>query len=141
MLIKIKKLDPNAIIPSYAKMGDAGMDLTALSLTVDPNGFYTEYGTGLAIEIPEGYAGFIFPRSSASKTSQIQANCVGVIDSGYRGEIKVRLKELGNPRKLYQIGDRIAQIIIMPVPNVIFEEVDELNTTDRGEGGFGSTGN
>jgi len=141
MLIKIKKLDPNAIIPSYAKMDDAGMDLTALSLTVDPNGFYTEYGTGLAIEIPEGYAGFIFPRSSASKTSQIQANCVGVIDSGYRGEIKVRLKELGNPRKLYQIGDRIAQIIIMPVPNVIFEEVDELNTTDRGEGGFGSTGN
>ena len=141
MLIKIKKLDPNAIIPSYAKMGDAGMDLTALSLTVDPNGFYTEYGTGLAIEIPEGYAGFIFPRSSASKTSQIQANCVGVIDSGYRGEIKVRLKELGNPRKLYQIGDRISQIIIMPVPNVIFEEVDELNTTDRGEGGFGSTGN
>jgi dUTP pyrophosphatase len=141
MLIKIKKLDPNAIIPSYAKMGDAGMDLTALSLTVDPNGFYTEYGTGLAIEIPDGYAGFIFPRSSASKTSQIQANCVGVIDSGYRGEIKVRLKELGNPRKLYQIGDRIAQIIIMPVPNVIFEEVDELNTTDRGEGGFGSTGN
>jgi len=141
MFIKIKKLDPNAIIPSYAKVGDAGMDLTALSFSTDPNGFYTEYGTGLAIEIPEGYAGFIFPRSSASKTSQIQANCVGVIDSGYRGEIKVRLKELGNPQKLYQVGDRIAQIIIMPVPNVIFEEVDELNSTERGEGGFGSTGN
>lgn len=141
MFIKIKKLDPNAIIPSYAKSGDAGMDLTALSLVTDPNGFYTEYGTGLAIEIPDGYAGFIFPRSSASKTSQIQANCVGVIDSGYRGEIKVRLKELGNPKKLYQVGDRIAQIIIMPVPNVIFEEVDELNSTERGEGGFGSTGN
>lgn len=141
MFIKIKKLDPNAIIPSYAKAGDAGMDLTALSLSIDPNGFYTEYGTGLAIEIPDGYAGFIFPRSSASKTSQIQANCVGVIDSGYRGEIKVRLKELGNPKKLYEIGDRIAQIIIMPVPNVIFVEVDELNSTERGEGGFGSTGN
>jgi len=141
MFIKIKKLDPKAIIPSYAKSGDAGMDLTALSLVADPNGFYTEYGTGLAIEIPDGYAGFIFPRSSASKTSQIQANCVGVIDSGYRGEIKVRLKELGNPKKLYEIGDRIAQIIIMPVPNVKFEEVDELNSTERGEGGFGSTGN
>ena len=141
MIVKIKKLALNAIIPSYAKEGDAGMDLTAITIENDPNGFFTEYGTGLAMEIPEGHAGFIFPRSSASKTSQIQANCVGVIDSGYRGEIKVRLKEFGNPRKLYQVGDRIAQIIILPVPNVIFEEVDELNTTVRGEGGFGSTGN
>lgn len=141
MFVKIKKLSTDAIIPSYAKEGDAGMDLTAITIENDPNGFFTEYGTGLAMEIPEGHAGFIFPRSSASKTSQIQANCVGVIDSGYRGEIKVRLKEFGNPRKLYQVGDRIAQIIILPVPNVIFEEVNELNTTVRGEGGFGSTGN
>ena len=141
MFVKIKKLSTDAIIPSYAKEGDAGMDLTAITIDNDPNGFYTEYGTGLAMEIPEGHAGFIFPRSSASKTSQIQANCVGVIDSGYRGEIKVRLKEFGNPRKLYQVGDRIAQIIILPVPNVIFEEVNELNTTVRGDGGFGSTGN
>jgi len=140
MFIKIKKLDPNAIIPSYAKDGDAGMDLTALTLTVDPNGFYTEYGTGLAIEIPEGHAGFIFPRSSASKTSQIQANCVGVIDSGYRGEIKVRLKDIGGTQNTYQIGDRIAQIIIMSVPQIMFEETDKLSDTVRGDGGFGSTG-
>lgn len=140
MIVKIKKLALNAIIPSYAKEGDAGMDLTAISVESDPNGFYTEYGTGLAMEIPEGYAGLIFPRSSASKTSQIQANCVGVIDSGYRGEIKVRLKELGNPSKLYQVGDRIAQIIIMPVPQIIFQETDQLSDTVRGDGGFGSTG-
>lgn len=140
MIIKIKKLDTNSIIPTYAKAGDAGMDLTAISVEKDSNGFYIEYGTGLAMEIPTGYAGFIFPRSSASKTSQIQANCVGVIDSGYRGEIKVRLKEFGNPSKLYEVGDRIAQIIILPVPQITFEEVQELGTTERGDGGFGSTG-
>lgn len=140
MFVKIKKLNSDAKIPTYAKHGDAGMDLTAISIENDVNGFYTEYGTGLSMEIPEGYAGFIFPRSSASKTSQIQANCVGVIDSGYRGEIKVRLKDLGNPRKLYDVGDRIAQIIILPVPKITFTESDELTQTERGEGGFGSTG-
>jgi dUTP pyrophosphatase len=140
MFVKIKKLNSSAIIPKYAKDGDAGMDLTAISLEVDPKGFYTEYGTGLAMEIPKGHAGFIFPRSSASKTSQIQANCVGVIDSGYRGEIKVRLKELGNPKQLYEVGDRVAQIIILPVPNITFIESDELDQTERGDGGFGSTG-
>lgn len=139
MFVKIKKLNPKAIIPSYAKEGDAGMDLTAITIEYGPNGLYTEYGTGLALELPEGFAGFVFPRSSASKTSQIQANCVGVIDSGYRGEIKVRLKSLSN-QKLYEIGDRIAQIIIMPVPKISFIESDELNKTERGEGGFGSTG-
>lgn len=141
MFVKIKKLNPDATIPSYAKHGDAGMDLTAISMTPDPNGFYMEYGTGLAIEIPEGHAGFIFPRSSASNTSQIQANCVGVIDSGYRGEIKIRLKEFGNPQKLYQVGDRVAQIIIMSVPQILLIESDELSDTTRGDGGFGSTGN
>lgn len=140
MFIKIKKLDPNAIIPSYAKIGDAGMDLTAISINQDPDGFFTEYGTGLAIEIPEGHAGFIFPRSSASKTSQIQANCVGVIDSGYRGELKIRLKNLGGPEKLYVVGDRVAQIIILSVPQIMFEETDQLSDSDRGTGGFGSTG-
>ena len=140
MFVKIKKLNNEAIIPNYAKEGDAGMDLTATSIEYGPNGLYIEYGTGLAMEIPVGHAGFVFPRSSASKTSQIQANCVGVIDSGYRGEIKVRLKEMGSPRHLYQVGDRIAQIIILPVPNITFIESDELTETDRGNGGFGSTG-
>jgi dUTP pyrophosphatase len=141
MLVKIKKLNPDATIPSYAKIGDAGMDLTAISVNYGPDGLYTEYGTGLALEIPSGHAGFIFPRSSASKTSQIQANCVGVIDSGYRGEIKIRLKDIGDQEFTYQVGDRVAQLIIMPVPDVKFEEVDELGVTDRGDGGFGSTGN
>ena len=140
MIVKIKKLRQDAVIPSYAKDGDAGMDLTAISSDVDAKGFYTEYGTGLAMEIPKGYAGFIFPRSSASKTSQIQANCVGVIDSGYRGELKVRLKDIGNTKQKYELGDRIAQIIILPVPNVVFVESEELDQTERGDGGFGSTG-
>ena len=143
--IKIKKLTPEAVIPKYAKIGDAGMDLTAISKTVDPKYYFFEYGTGLAIEIPEGHVGLIFPRSSATKTSMIQGNCVGVIDSNYRGELKVRLKELGGSlfnfdKKQYEIGERVAQLIIMPLPQVEFEEVEELTETERGDGGFGSTG-
>ena len=141
MKVKIKKLHPAAQIPAYAKPGDAGMDLT----TIDhPNKkeTYIEYDTGLSMEIPEGYVGLLFPRSSVSKTDLILANSVGVVDSGYRGPIKLRFKEV--PRKKfieYEKGDRVGQIIIMPVPNFEFEEVDELSDTARGDGGFGSTGN
>ena len=98
MKVKIKKLHPDAVIPSYAKPGDAGMDLTAISKRVetgsDENGEYIEYGTGLAIEIPEGHVGLVFPRSSVSKKDLFLANAVGVIDSGYRGEVKLRFKLL-----------------------------------------------
>jgi len=152
MNIKIKKLDPTAIIPKYAKQGDAGMDLTSVSMTVKYNeecdGFtgksekYIEYDTGLAMEIPEGYVGLLFPRSSVSKTDLLLANCVGVVDSGYRGPVKLRFRKsvcTTNPT-MYEPGDRVGQIIIMPVPNFQFEEVDELSDTSRGEGGFGSTG-
>ena len=92
MKIKIKKLHPEAIIPSYATQGDAGMDMTAITAQIDKSGLFIEYGTGLAVEIPEGYVGLLFPRSSLSKTSLVLANHVGVIDSGYRGEIKFRIK-------------------------------------------------
>ncbi len=149
MKVKIKKLIPEAIIPSYAKLGDAGMDLTATSgpydlLTDDEEGSWgLEYKTGLAIAIPEGYVGLIFPRSSISKKDLLLANSVGVIDSEYRGEIKCRFKITGTyivEESFYKAGDKIAQLIIVPFPTIELEESDELSETERGEGGFGHTG-
>ena len=139
MKIKIKKLHNDAVIPTYAKDGDAGMDLTSVERNTAET--YVEYDTGLSMEIPEGYVGFLFPRSSVSKTNLVLANCVGVVDSGYRGPVKLRFKELNGPiGGRYKIGDRVGQIIIMPVPTFEFEEVKELSNTSRGDGGFGSTG-
>lgn len=137
--LKIKKLDDRASIPSYAKKGDAGIDLVAT--TTMSNGYFVEYGTDLAIELPKGYVGYIFPRSSISNTDHYLRNSVGVIDSGYRGEIKVRMSIPALGAKNYKNGDKIAQLIIMKLPWVDIEEVDELSETDRGEGAFGSTGN
>ena len=159
MLVNIKKLLPEAVIPTYAKPGDAGMDLIATSINND-NDDYIEYGTGLAIEIPDGYVGLIFPRSSNSKKDLLLCNSVGVIDSGYRGEIKLRYKRIINPslEKLnieksiftppslyltidhYEVGDKVGQIMILPLPFVEFVEANELSKTERGDGGFGSTG-
>ena len=141
MKINIKKLHEEAIIPTYAKPGDAGMDLTAVSMEWDDNGNII-YHTGLAMEIPEGYVGLIFPRSSNAKKDLYLTNHVGVIDSGYRGEIifKFRRTVSFNPA-VYYPGDRIGQIIILPYPQITFNEVEELSTTERGAGGFGSSGN
>lgn len=138
MNLKIKRLSEKAVLPKYAKEGDAGMDLVATSLIRTQQ--YFEYGTDLAVEISEGYVGYIFPRSSISKTDHFLRNSVGVIDSGYRGEIKLRMSipELGS--KEYALGDKVGQLIIMKLPWVDIEEVEELSDTDRGEGGFGSTG-
>jgi dUTP pyrophosphatase len=141
MQVKIKKLHNNAVIPKYAKAGDAGMDLVATEVT-DSYGFSVTYGTGLAMEIPEGFVGLVFPRSSIRKYDISLTNCVGVIDSGYRGEIQATFrKEAGIPSKRYEVGDKIAQMIIIPYPTIQFIETDELSNTERGEGGFGSTGN
>ena len=139
MKVKVMKLDAGAKIPKYAKAGDAGMDLYAVSQKFDDHGNYV-FGTGLAMEIPEGYVGLIFPRSSISKTSHSLRNAVGVIDSGYRGEIMMKydINTLNSP--VYEVGDRIAQIIILPYPEIEFEEAWELSKTNRGKGGFGSTG-
>ena len=147
MKVKIKKLNEGAIVPSYSKQGDAGMDLTAISISKDNVGNIT-YHTGLAVEIPEGYVGLLFPRSSISKKQQFLTNSVGVIDSGYRGEIMAKFKpvmgtydtilELFESNE-YQIKDRIVQMIIMPYPKIEFEEVEELSSSERGNGGFGST--
>ena len=141
MQVNIKKLHDNAVIPVYSKPGDAGMDLTAISISKDDHGNIT-YGTGLAIEIPEGYVGYIFPRSSNSKTDLYLTNHVGVIDSGYRGEIMFKFRPVPSliNAKIYQVGDRVGQLIIMPIPTITFFEVQELSNSERGEGGFGSTG-
>lgn len=144
MVVKIKKLVENAVIPKYSKPGDAGLDLTAVSVSFEKN--YVSYKTGLAVEIPEGFVGLLFPRSSNSKMDLILTNSVGVIDSGYRGEIELRYKLVGNgvtPSIVgtYNIGDRVGQLIIIPYPNIEFEEVTELSTTERNTGGYGSTGN
>lgn len=141
MTIRIKKLHNKAVIPVYAKPGDAGLDLTATSIVNDENGNVV-YGTGLAIEIPHGYVGLLFPRSSNSKTDLYLTNHVGVVDSGYRGEImfKYRPLEALDDAKIYSIGERVGQIMIIPYPTVTFEEVDELSTTERGGDGYGSTG-
>lgn len=138
MKVKIKKLDERATIPSYAKNGDAGMDLRAIRFQRDSDGNYVYY-TGLAFEIPEGYVGLLFPRSSISKTSHFLRNSVGVVDSGYRGEIMFKFG-YGSNVKTYMVGERVGQLIIMPHPSIEFEEVDSLSDTERGEDGFGSTG-
>jgi dUTP pyrophosphatase len=141
MIVKIKKLHENAVIPAYAKPGDAGLDLTATSVVTDEYGNVV-YGTGLAIEIPFGYAGLLFPRSSNSKTDLYLTNHVGVVDSGYRGEIMFKYRPLDGilNSKIYQVGERVGQIVILPYPAVSFEEVEQLSDTERGEGGYGSTG-
>jgi len=141
MQLKVKKLHADVIVPSYAKAGDAGLDLTAVSKElVDKDDYgYHQYGTGLAFEIPEGFVGLVFPRSSISKTGHILANAVGVIDSGYRGEVCLRFKTIPESQE-YEVGDKIGQLIVMPYPTIELEEVEELSNTDRGEGGFGSTG-
>jgi dUTP pyrophosphatase len=134
--IKIKKLVPEAVIPAYTKVGDAGMDVYAIS-KYETNKF-VEYGTGLAFEVPEGYVLLVFARSSVSNTNLILANSVGVLDSGYRGELKLRFRKIGTED--YQLGERVGQIIVLPYPQVNFEEVTELSNTERGVGGFGSSG-
>jgi len=137
MKVKIKKLHPDAVIPKYAKEGDAGMDLTAVDVIAD--GGTLTYKTGLAVEIPRWHVGLLFPRSSVYKTGQTLTNCVGVIDSGYRGEIMMKFT-LSPYQREYDIGDRVGQLVIMPYPKVEFEEVDKLTPTERGSGGYGSTG-
>ena len=169
MNVRIKKLHKDAVIPTYAHDTDCGMDLTAVSKTFDEYGNVV-YGFGLAFEIPEGYAGFIFPRSSNHKSRMLMTNSVGVIDAGFRGEVTAKFAQrtsFGIPEKFlprikylltgkmgmcklssydaanlnnYKIGDRVAQMVILPYPKIEFVEVDELSDTERGTGGYGSTG-
>lgn len=152
MQVKIKKLHQNAVIPKYSKAGDAGMDLTAVSKEYDKDGNIC-YDTGLAFEIPENYVGLLFPRSSLSKKDLSLANHVGVVDSGYRGSVVFKFKptlrksawnngvyEVDDVCE-YSVGERIGQIIILPYPKITYVEVGELSITERGDTGFGSSGN
>ena len=163
--MKVKTKIINKEIPTaplqYAKNGDAGIDLTATSKNYDEHGNAC-YGTNRGFEIPDGYVGLLFPRSSNSKTNLVLSNSVGVIDSGYRGEVMFKFKTTirtvtnlfdvarnGNDENLnvlngfgnsYEIGDRIGQLIILPYPTIEFEESEELSETERGSGSYGSTG-
>lgn len=137
--VKIRKLNSNAVIPTYSKDGDAGMDLVATEIISETTEQIT-YGTGISMEIPKGYVGLVFPRSSIRKYELELTNSVGVIDSGYRGEIQATFNKVHHKLNNYNVGDRIAQIMIIPYPQVSFIEVEELSTSERGSGGFGSTG-
>ena len=145
MKVKIKKLHSDAIIPKYAKDGDAGMDLYAVevkhhfdAVTGDLTKVIVD--SGLAFEIPKGFVGLVFPRSSIQSTGLRLTNCVGVIDSGYRGPVKAVFDIKDPSLAYYEKGDRFAQMMIIPHPYIEFQEVKELSSTERGEGGFGSTG-
>ena len=175
MNVKIKRVHADAIVPTYAKPGDAGMDLTCVKIIYNAEDGCITYDTGIQMEIPEGHVGLLFPRSSLSKKDLILSNHVGVIDSGYRGNIMFKFKvdhdywcastdtqvfeeyldaglfgfyetkeheHFGHivESSCYAIGERIGQILIMPYPTITFEEVNELSSTERGAGGYGSTG-
>lgn len=138
MKVKIKKLVENAVVPRYAKSGDAGLDLTATGVEIKGDNII--YGCGLAIEIPKGYVGLLFPRSSNADKDLLLTNSVGVIDSGYRSEITAVFKKTKYFAEAYKVGERFAQLVIMSYPQIELEEAEELSKTERGAGGYGSTG-
>lgn len=144
MKVRFKKLVPEAVEPRKAHGSDAGFDFVAVSRELDEDGAIV-YGTGIAVEIPRGYVGLVFPRSSVAKMDVVLSNCVGVIDSGYRGEVLAKFKFVDPLIKhdvyhWYGVGDRIFQLVVVKLPDVELEEAEELSESDRGEGGYGSTG-
>ena len=140
MKIKFKKLSPSAVIPRNAHASDAGFDMTCTRYEVT-NGELFTYHTDIAVEIPEGHVGLLFPRSSIYKQDLFLTNSVGVVDSGYRGEGVFKFKPIAyEVKQHYQVGERIGQLIIIPYPDVEFVEADELSDSERGEGGYGSSG-
>lgn len=139
--LKVKRLYPESKMPYRKHKEDAGLDLYIHSIKVTDK--YVSIGTGIAVEIPDGYVGYLFPRSSVYKTGLDLTNCVGVIDSNYRGEIKAEFRITdwdAFETDGYELGDRCIQLIIMPYPKVLVREVDELSESNRGTKGFGSTG-
>lgn len=153
MQIKFKKLCPEAVAPKQGTPGSAGFDLTATSVSIGLSSYQVICTTGIAVEIPKGYVGLVFPWSSVCNTDLRFSNCVGVIDSDYRGEIIVVFDTLpprgfqadfgfgfGYQPESYAVGDRFAQLVIVPIPEVEYVEVEELTPTERGAGGYGSTG-
>jgi dUTP pyrophosphatase len=141
-VLRFQRLDPRAIIPRRAHPGDAGLDLQALEAAELAPGERAMIRTGLAVSIPDGYAGLVLPRSGlAARHGIALVNAPGLIDAGYRGEIRVLLLNTDRSRAWsLQAGDRIAQLVISPVALPSPELVDELDATPRGQGGFGSSG-
>lgn len=139
MKIQYKLLYEGAVAPTKAHATDAGYDLTAWSASESNVSDYIEYNTGVAVNIPEGYVGLLFPRSSVSNKDMILKNCVGVLDSGYQAGILFRYRKYGF--SIYNPGDRIGQLVILKLPEVELEETDSFIKSERGENGFGSTGN
>ncbi len=143
MIVRVKKLSPHAVLPHRATPEAAGADLHACleePVTIQP-GETVKIGTGLAIETPPGYAAFLYGRSGLGvKHGIAPANCVGVCDADYRGEVIIGLHNHSPEAFTIQPGDRIAQVVIAPVLCAVFEETGTLSPTQRGEGGFGSTG-
>ena len=135
--MKVKLLNELAKVPSKAHPTDAGYDLVCTSITCTEK--YIEYGTGLSIALPENTVGFLCPRSSISKYDLSLANSVGVLDQNYRGEVKLRFRNTGFD--IYQVGDKVGQLVVLDLNKHILEVVDSLDDTDRGNGGFGSTNN
>lgn len=145
MNVRIMKLHEDAIIPTYAHDTDAGMDMYCTESHLTNGSSHSNRmwvcKTGIAMEIPEGYVGLLFPRSSITKTDLFLRNAVGVIDAGYRGEITFKFGFYdGHGKGKYEKGQRIGQIIIIPRPKINFIESDTLTETERGSGGYGSTG-
>ena len=144
MKLKVKKLNQEAVLPSYATEGSNGLDLTATAIVTFAN--HIEVRTAISVEIPKGYVGLLFPRSSITKTNMMLGNSVGVIDSDYRGEIILKFKVLDESGilykhdKIYKQGDKVGQLVLVPAPTLEIEDVKELEETERGEGGFGSSG-
>ena len=140
MKIRFKKLSQSAVVPRKAHASDAGFDLTCTRFEVT-NGELFTYHTDIAVEIPDGHVGLLFPRSSVYKQDLVLTNSVGVVDSGYRGEVMFKFKPIAKEVKQhYQVGDRIGQLIIIPYPYIEFVEAEELSDSERGEGGYGSSG-
>lgn len=138
MKVKFKKLNPKAVTPKYAKHGDAGLDLTAIEYELTGGRHF--FGTGISVEIPEGHVGLIFPRSSIFRQDLRLTNAVGVIDSGFRGEIRfVFDTHMMTTQNIYKVGERIGQLVIVPFPKIELEETKDLSKTERGDSGFGSS--
>ncbi len=137
--MKFKRVAPNAQPPQRATKGSVGFDLTCVSYEIDELRGVIIYDTGIAVEIPNNYIGILLGRSSLYKTAHTTAHCPGVIDNDYRGTIKF-VHDYKSHKSHYKPGDRVGQLIVLPCPTIYLEEVDELTPTDRGEGGFGSTG-
>ncbi len=141
MQLQVQRLDPTAVLPSYAHPGDAGLDLTATrSVRLEPGG-RVAVPTGLAVAIPEGWVGLVHPRSGLARRHGVTvANAPGTIDAGYRGEVQVLLINLGETAVEIAAGDRVAQLLLQQVGRARLVEVADLDETARGTGGFGSTG-